>query len=320
MGRRELAGAEAELELAALRGLRGQAAAVAPGDSIPIVINLFDGDDEGNFRRQLEAAGATLGRYDADLLSYRAVATGPVIDRIIGFDFVLFVELIGLAYPTLDESAPLIDADLIRPGTTTYGIPRFGGYSIPVGIMDSGFRMGWDGHDDLYFKEGCARNFTDDGLSAFNDQIGHGTLVLGIIAGTGSANSRYRGMAPSVGLLGGGGIRAAKIFKKDATRPEGWQHQLDMAAMDWLALPQDECGFPMPLVVNYSGGGHGRRPDRHGRRVQTARPARLHQSPAVRGRRRQPGTECRDHRQTRRGQECAHRRQRARLRRSSHSA
>ena len=246
-------------ELSALRGGKGQTAVVGPGDSIPIVINLFDGDDNGNFRRQLEAAGATLGRYDADLRSYRAVATGPVIDTIIGFDFVLFVELIGLAHPTLDESTPLIDGDLIRPGTTTYGIPRFGGYSIPVGIMDSGFRMGVNGHDDLYFKEGCARNFTNDGLSAFNDQLGHGTHVLGIIAGTGSANSRYRGMAPSVGLLGGGGIRAAKIFKKDDSAPDGATGNINwtMAAMDWMAQAQDECGFPMPWVVNYSGGGDG---------------------------------------------------------------
>jgi subtilisin family serine protease len=246
-------------ELSALRGGKGQAAVVGPGDSIPIVINLFDGDDNGSFRRRLEAAGATLGRYDADLRSYRAVATGPVIDTITGFDFVLFVELIGLAHPTLDESTPLIDGDLIRPGSITYGIPRFSGYSIPVGIMDSGFRMGANGHDDLYFKEGCARNFTDDGLSAFNDQLGHGTHVLGIIAGTGSANSRYRGMAPSVGLLGGGGIRAAKIFKKDDNDPDGAAGNINWstAAMDWMTLAQDECGFPMPWVVNYSGGGDG---------------------------------------------------------------
>ena len=124
--------------------------------------------------------------------------------------------------------------------------------------MDSGVRMGVNGHDDLYYKEGCARNFTNDGLSAFNDQLGHGTHVLGIIAGTGSANSRYRGMAPSVGLLGGG-IRAAKIFKKDDSAPDGATGNINwtMAAMDWMTLAQDECGFPRPWVVNYSGGGDG---------------------------------------------------------------
>ena len=110
-------------ELSALRGGHGQAAAVAPGDPIPIVINLFEADDNGNFRRQLEAAGASLGRYDADLFFYRAVAAGPAIDKIVALDFVLFVELIGRSYPNLDESAPLIDADLIRPGSVTYGSP-----------------------------------------------------------------------------------------------------------------------------------------------------------------------------------------------------
>jgi hypothetical protein len=30
-----------------------------------------------------------------------------------------------------------------------------------------------------------------------------------------------------------------------------------MAAMDWMTLAQDECGFPRPWVVNYSGGGDG---------------------------------------------------------------
>ena len=62
-----------------------------------------------------------------------------------------------------------------------------------------------------------------------------------------------------MGLLGGGGIRAAKIFKKDDNEPDGATGNINwtMAAMDWMALAQDECGFPMPWVVNYSGGGDG---------------------------------------------------------------
>ena len=248
-------------ELSALRGLRGQAAVVDPGDPIPIVINLFEGDDNGNFRRQLEAAGAMLGEYHFGLHFYRAVATGPVIDRIIALDFVLFIDLIGLTSPAHDQSTPLVDADLIRPGTTTYGVPRFSGSTIPVGILDSGFMMGApDGHDDLYFKEGCGRNFTDDGLSTFTDEIGHGTHVLGTIAGTGSADSRYRGMAPGVGLPGGGGIRAAKIWKSDPNSGSGgssgnsdvWM----VGAMDWMALA-NECNLPAPLVINISGGHSG---------------------------------------------------------------
>ena len=68
------------LELAELRGPRAKAAGIDRATPIPIVINLFEGDEDGSFRRELEAAGAALGEYDADLHFYRAVATGPVID------------------------------------------------------------------------------------------------------------------------------------------------------------------------------------------------------------------------------------------------
>ena len=44
------------------------------------------------------------------------MATGPAIDKITALDFVLFVELIGPTSPAHDQSTPLIDADLIRPG------------------------------------------------------------------------------------------------------------------------------------------------------------------------------------------------------------
>jgi len=247
------------VELSEVRGRRGQTAVVGPTDPIPVVINLFDADDSGDFRRQLEAAGATVGRYDPDLLSYRAVATGPAIDSIVALDFVLFVELIPETHPLLDQSMPLIDADLVRPGPTTYGLPRFGGTGVPIGIMDSGTMMGWGGHPDLSSKIGCGRNFTDDGLSAFDDELGHGTFVLGVMAGTGTADSRYRGMAPLVGSSGASAIRSAKVFRKDVTTPRGERGDPDwtMDAMDWMARTTDECGLPMPLVVNYSGGRSG---------------------------------------------------------------
>ena len=83
-------------ELTELRGPRAKAAGVDPATPIPIVINLFEGDESGSFRRELEAAGAAIGEYDADLHFYRAVATGPIIDEIAALDFVLFVEPIGL--------------------------------------------------------------------------------------------------------------------------------------------------------------------------------------------------------------------------------
>jgi subtilisin family serine protease len=198
--RGELAEAEAELGADRASRLRGEGAVVDSETPIPIVINLFDGDEGGNFRRELEAAGAALGSYDTGLQSYHAVATGPVIERIVALDFVLFVELIGLGSTHHDQSTPLIDADMIRPGTISYGVTRFSGAPIPVGVMDTGFMIGTYGHDDLGIKVACGLNFTME-PGVYFDQNGHGTHVLGTVSGTGSADSRYKGVAPGVDSL-----------------------------------------------------------------------------------------------------------------------
>lgn len=72
------------------------------------------------------------------------MADGPIIEKITGLDFVLFVELVGLVSPGLNDSAPLVDADMIHPGAS-FGLTRFSGATIPVGIMDCGFMMGVNG-------------------------------------------------------------------------------------------------------------------------------------------------------------------------------
>ena len=294
-------------ELTTLRASHAEAAVVDPATPIPIVINLFEGDESGNFRPRLEAVGAKLGEYDAELMFYRAVATESIIDQIAALDFVLFVELIGLTSAAHDQSTPLIDADMIRPGSISYGVTRFSGAPIPVGIMDSGFMMGAYGHDDLWFKTGCGLNFTME-PGVFFDQLGHGTHVLGTIAGTGSADSRYRGVAPGVGLPGPGGIRAAKIWDKTNTGQDSWME----AAMDWMAIPGECDNQPAPLVINISGGLSGDGSDRHGLPVEKARLQGLDQPPVVRGRRRQRGTGARDDPESRCCEERPHRRQRGR--------
>ena len=232
------------LELTELRGSRAQAAIVDPATPLAIVINLFEGDESGHFRQQLEAAGAALGEYDPALKFYRAVATGPIIDRIVALDFVLFVEPMELTSAAHDQSTPLIDADMIRPGIS-FGLTRFGGSSIPIGILDSGFAIG---HSDLTNKNFCGSNFTDEAGTTFDDLNGHGTHVLATIAGTGSSDSRYRGVAPGVG-----NIRAAKIWKSDNKGLNSWLQ----SAMDFMASATLCAVTQMPLVINLSGGQEG---------------------------------------------------------------
>ena len=119
--------------------------------------------------------------------SYRGVATGPTIDRIAALDFVLFVEMIQRTFAHHDQSMPLIDADLIRPGTPL-GLTRFGAATVTVGILDTGFMIGDAApvmHWDLD-KNACGLNFTTDAAGTFHDENGHGTHVLATIVGTGT--------------------------------------------------------------------------------------------------------------------------------------
>ena len=238
------------LELAAVRGAKGAAAGIGSATPLPIFINLFEGDESGDFRRELEAAGAKVGAYDPGLHFYRAVAPGPIIEKIAALDFVLFIELIEPDAPAHDQSTPLIDADILRPGTPL-GHTRYSGAPIPVGIMDSGFRFGNGGHQDLALKIGCALNFTTDGSTGFDDGLGHGTHILGTIAGEGGANHRFKGVAPGVGTLGGN-IKGAKIYTNAGQGNSDWS----VAAMDWFATAF-ECNLEPPVVINYSGGGSG---------------------------------------------------------------
>ena len=248
MARGEPAGAEAERGAGRGARLRTHGSAAEDAALIPIVINLFEGGWSGSFRRQLEAAGAVVGEYDPGLSFYRAVATRATIDKIVALDFVLFVELIRPTSGGHDQSTPLVDADLIRPGGAF--LQRFGGASSTVGILDTGFMMGSGGHDDLASKNGCGINFTTDAAGPFNDQHGHGTHVLGTIAGTGAADSRYRGVAD------GRGEQQSHPGGQDLDRRQHGQLGLD-GKRHGLHGQATECGTPAPLVINISGGGAG---------------------------------------------------------------
>lgn len=239
-------------DLSALRSeAAAQAAGIATETPLPIVVNLFDDDADGAFRRELEAAGVTVGEYDPALRFYRGVATQSTIDAITALDFVLFVEPVRTMSGHHDQSTPLIDADLIRPGTPL-GLTRYGAASVTVGVMDTGFMIGDAApvaHWDLD-KNACGLNFTTDAAGTFHDQNGHGTHVLATIAGSGTADPRYRGVATRVGTTEE--IRAAKVLKKDNKGLLVWAE----SAMDFMS-GFDLCQSAPPLVINMSLGSDG---------------------------------------------------------------
>lgn len=72
------------------------------------------------------------------------------------------------------------------------------GKGITVAVIDSGIDKN---HPDLEGKVVGEKNFVDDEISA-DDLLGHGTMVAGIIAGSGAASGgKYKGIAPGVSLL-----------------------------------------------------------------------------------------------------------------------
>ena len=72
------------------------------------------------------------------------------------------------------------------------------GRGIRVAVIDSGIDKN---HPDLVGKVVAEKNFLSDEITA-DDLLGHGTMVAGIIAGSGAASGgKYRGIAPGADLI-----------------------------------------------------------------------------------------------------------------------
>jgi subtilisin family serine protease len=97
----------------------------------------------------------------------------------------------GLLQPVLDHSVPQIGA----PAAWDLG---YEGDGVVVAVLDTGVD---EAHPDLIDTVVVSENFT---LTPDGDQVGHGTHVASIIAGSGAASGGlYRGVAPGVSLLSG---------------------------------------------------------------------------------------------------------------------
>ena len=158
----------------------------------------------GPFQALLEKEGCRIVSYYDDLLVFAVEAPLSSIPAIASLEFVHYMELCLPPEPDHDRSTRQIGVDTVR------GVSAGNGASTVVGLLDSGAYLGGGRHLDLA-KWGVGWNFGGT-ASPWNDTNGHGTHVLGTICGTGTANNRYKGCAPSVGSTDTTRIFVGRIY------------------------------------------------------------------------------------------------------------
>ena len=227
----------------------------------PVLISLMADDPDGRWRRALEAAGATVGAFHADVRAYPANVHRQDLAAVAALDVVVAIDPVRIGRGTLDRAAMAMGADALRTYDAGTGLfSGIGGAPIPVGVMDSGLNIE---HDDIGTNREsiCGINLLptsesdpqEDEADLWRDAGDHGTHVTGILLGNGRTDPRFAGIAPLVRH-----IRFAKVLHQStgAGTTAGF-----MRAMDWLARATScpEADSPAkPLIVNMSLSASGR--------------------------------------------------------------
>ena len=242
-----------------------EASEARPQEQVPVFITLMADDADGRWRHELEDLGTVVGRFDPDVRAYTANVTYAQLGTIASTDYVLAVEPVGIVRPAHDTSVPAMGADALRAYDGSPGIfSGINGASVPIGVMDTGLNIN---HLDIASNREsiCGANFVwglggPDGTlreaeDLWIDEGGHGTHVTGTIAGNGTVQPRFAGMAPAVRH-----IRFAKVLSFGGF---GLFDDINRG-MDFLAVATEcaEEGRPSvpvkPLIVNMSLSGSSR--------------------------------------------------------------
>ncbi len=223
-------------------------------EATPVFVTLMEDDRDGRWRRELAALGVVVGRYDPRMRVYEANVTRGALDAVGRADFVLAVEPVGTVEAAHDTAVPAMGADALRMYEGSPGLfSGVGGASVPIAVMDTGLNLN---HLDISSNRSsiCGANFVYDDPLVDDDDLWvdagmHGTHVTGTVVGSGTAEPRYAGMAPSVQH-----IRFAKVLSH---RGSGSFTSI-LRGMDFLAESTScpEAGWSSdavkPLVVNMS--------------------------------------------------------------------
>jgi len=164
------------------------------GGEIPVIV-IFKGPDASDLQG-LEV------KYRYRLIEGAAGRAAPAeIERLAMSESVLGVYLDGpvnVEMPAENTSNRSILCPATDIGAEKLWQKGIDGQGITVAVIDSGIDRN---HPDLAGKVIGEKNFVDDEASS-DDLLGHGTMVAGIVAGSGaSSGGKYRGVAPGASLL-----------------------------------------------------------------------------------------------------------------------
>ncbi len=200
-------------ELAAL--LAAEENVKTPAEKIPVIVmfkSIDYSDPNHLIPEDLLSNSLTIGRIYSLIPGLAGEATADAIKKIAENDRVSGIYFDGRTQISLpEESSPEENSTLVKAiSDGKYRSPAqiiradrlwekgIDGQGINVAVIDSGIDKN---HPDLIGKVVAEKNFLADEITA-DDLLGHGTMVAGIIAGSGAAsNGRYKGIAPGAKLI-----------------------------------------------------------------------------------------------------------------------
>jgi subtilisin family serine protease len=175
----------------------GERLAGSRDDEIPVIV-LLDGEETPD----LGSLDGLEVKYNYRLINGLAgEATPSTINRLAEDKSVKGVYLDGSAHVAVpEESTPgrKYESPSISINADKLWEKGIDGNGVTVAVIDSGIDRN---HPDLIDKVIGEKNFLKDDATA-DDLLGHGTMVAGIIAGSGAASGgKYKGIAPGASLL-----------------------------------------------------------------------------------------------------------------------
>ena len=222
----------------------------AAGELVPVYITLMSADPTGEWRQALSGLGIVVGAWDSDLRSYTANMPAMALAPAMAADYVMAVEPVPVVTANHASSVPVMGVDGLRQYVPAEGhFTGLTGEGIAVGVLDTGLNTR---HVDIaHGRESvCGASFiADEHWDLWLDMDGHGTHVVGTVAGAGRADPLLAGVAPGLSHLRFGKVLSASGWGSGENIRRAMDHFSRPTDCAWRGTASDAV---KPLIVNMS--------------------------------------------------------------------